>query len=561
MMPADLIVSGGSIITMDAALPHAQAFAVRDARIVAIGSDGEIAAHAGPATRRIELAGRTVVPGLIDSHAHLDREGLRRWYPSLAGCRSIADVGAVIAAATRACALGDWIVTAPLGIPPYHLNPATTLAEGRFPDRHDLDAVAPRHPVWIRAIWGHWGDGPPYVHVLNSAALAACAIDAHTPAPSSSVEIERDASGDLTGRILEHRITPVIEHTLLRTAPRFTVEIREAALERAMALALAGGITSIYEGHGISPDLFAAYQRLHARGAQHVRMTMPLSLPPWSSIADARAIVTECAGIAAMPGTGDDVLRISGIFLDYGGDAENAAIVAHDFPYTGWAGFLYRAVPAAEYRELCRVAARLRIRVNTIIGTALDDVLTIWEDVHAQTPIDALRWTLIHARETLPERDFPRIRRLGAVITTQPTSYAHRAGAPGVDERRLKAHRDYIDAGVPWALSTDNKPYDLRATLWSAVTRTESVHGRVVGQEQSISVMEALHALTAAGAYVCQSEHATGTLTVGKYADAVAFGKDPFTVEPEALRTLPVDLTLANGRVLHNLIDSGAPPA
>jgi predicted amidohydrolase YtcJ len=552
---ADTIVTGARVVTMDAARPHAQAFAVRDGRIVAVGDDAEIAGWAGPSTKRIDVAGRTMVPGFIDAHAHLDREGLRRWYPSLADCRSIGDVQRAIAVCVAERAANEWIVTAPLGVPPYHLNPAAGLAEGRFPDRRDLDAVAPAHPVWIRAIWGHWADGPPYVHVLNSAALAACGIDATTTAPSSSVTIERDASGDLTGRIIETRITPIAEHTLLRAAPRFTAGIRETALERAMTLALAGGITGIYEGHGISPDLFAAYERLHARGAQHVRMTMPLSLPPWSSLDEARAHIAACADVAGLAGVGDDTLRVAGIFLDYGGDFESAAIVAGDWPYTGWAGFLYHAVTPHDYYELCRTAAQHGLRVNTIAGRALDDILATWERVHAEFPIGDLRWVLIHARETIPGRDFPRIRRLGAVITTQPSSYVHRTGEPGVDESRLKAHRDYIDASIPWALSSDNKPYDLRETLWAAVTRTECVHGRVIGPAQRISVLEAIRALTSGGAFVCGSEHVVGTIAPGKYADAIAFGEDPFAADPEVLRTIPIDLTLAGGRVVHNRIE------
>jgi predicted amidohydrolase YtcJ len=550
----DTIVTGGNVVTMDPARPHAQAFAIRDGRIVAVGDDAEIARLAGTATRRIDLGGRTMVPGLIDGHAHLDREGLRRWYPSLAACTSIAGVQSVIASCVAERPAGDWIVTSPLGVPPYHLNPAATLAEQRFPDRHDLDAVAPAHPVWIRAIWGHWGDGPPYVHVLNSAALRLAGIDASTQAPSSSVEIERDGGGELTGRILETRIVPVVEHTLLRCAPRFTAEIREAALAVALDLALANGTTGIYEGHGISPDLHGAYRRLHARNAQHVRLTMPLSLPPWSSLGDAQAMIADVAPIAAFPGTGDDTLRISGIFLDYGGDVENAALAADDWPYTGWAGFLHHAIPPAEYRELCRAAAKHRIRVNTIVGAALDELLTIWEAVHAETPIDDLRWTLIHARTTDAARDFPRIRALGAIITTQPSTYAHKPGSPDVDESHLKAHRDYIEAGIPWALSSDNKPYDLRQTLFAAVTRTETMHGRVIGPGQRISVLEALRALTTSGAYLCGSEASVGTLAPGKYADAVAFGEDPFSVEAEALRDLPIDLTLAGGRVAHSTL-------
>ncbi len=552
---ADAIVTDANVVTMDPAQPAAQAFAVRDGRFAAVGDDDEIRALAGPHTRRFSAGGRTVVPGLIDAHAHMDREGLRRWYPSLGECRSIGDVQGVVAGCAAERAPGTWIVTAPLGGPPYHLAPAGSLAEGRLPERADLDSAAPAHPVWIRAVWGHWTDGPPYVHVLNSAALAACGIDADTASPSSTVTIERDAAGRLTGRIIETNLTPVAEFTLLRAAPRFTPEIRVAALEHAMALSVAAGTTSVYEGHGISPDVYAAYKALHDRNAQPVRLTMPFSLPPWSSIGEATNALRDWASIASGPGLGDDRLRVAGIYLEYGGHAENAAQVAPSWPYTGWAGFQAHAIPPGEYRELCRAAARYSLRVNTTIGRDLDAVLSIWQDVHDEFPIDGLRWVLIHGRYIDPQRDVPRIRRLGAVVTTQPSSYAHKPGDPAIDDNTQKAHRDYIDAGLPWALASDNKPYQLVKTLWAAVTRTEAVYGRIVGPAQRVSVEEALRALTASGAYVCFNEQRLGTITPGKHADAIAFAEDPFTIDPTRLRDLEVDFTMSGGAAVHDRLN------
>jgi predicted amidohydrolase YtcJ len=551
-MAADAILVDAAIATMDPARPRARAFAVRDGRFVAVGDEADILALAGPRTQRFRAGGRTVVPGLIDAHAHMDREGLRRWYPSLADCRSIADVQRAVRAGAAGRAPGTWVVTAPLGRPPYHLAPATSLAESRFPNRADLDAAAPAHPVWIRAVWGHWTDGPPYVHVLNSAALAACGIDANTAPPSSTVTIERDADGQLTGRIIETNLTPVAEFTLLRAAPRFTHAVRVAALEHAMALSLAAGTTSVYEGHGVSPDVYAAYKTLHDRDAQPVRLTMPFSLPPWSSLGEATAVLRDWASIASGAGLGDDRLRVAGIYLEYGGHAENANVVAPSWPYTGWAGFQAHAIDPAEYRELCRTAARHRLRVNTTIGRELDSVLTIWQDVHEEFPIDDLRWVLIHARHIDLQRDAPRIRRLGAVVTTQPSTYAHQAGDPTIDENAQKAHRDYIDAGLPWALASDNKPYDLVKTLWAAVTRKEAFHGRVVGPNQRISVEEALLALTASAAYVAFNERHVGTIAPGKLADAIAFAEDPFTIDADRLRDLQIDFTLAGGRAVHD---------
>ena len=552
MTAADLIVLNANVITMDDARPVARGFAVRNGLIVAVGSDADASAYAGPRTQIIDLEGRTILPGLIDGHAHIDREALRTWYPSLAGCRSIADVQAVVAGCVSVHGPGEWIVTAPLGVPPYHLDPGGTLAERRFPTRDDLDCISPANPVWIRAIWGHWADGPPFVHVLNSAALAAAGIDEATSPPSSSVEIERDPAGRLTGRVLEHRITPVVEHTLLRMAPLFTPEIREAALERSIAIAHAGGMTGVYEGHGIAPDVEGAYRRLHARNALRLRTTMAVSLGPWSSLDAARTLLENAAARAAHPGTGDARLLTDGVYLEFGGDPENAALSARAWPYTGWAGFLAHAIDQDSYRELCIVAARHGLRVNTTIGLTLDVVLKIWEDVHAQYPIDRFRWTLIHARETIPERDFPRILRLGAIVTTQPSTYAHRAGAPNVDESRIKAHRDYVDAGIPWALSSDNKPSDLRQTIAAAVTRRERMHGRLIGPGQAVTVFEAFRALTTSAAYLCGRETSLGTLSASKFADAVVFDRDPFLADPAELSSLPIALTLFDGSVVYD---------
>ena len=168
--------------------------------------------------------------------------------------------------------------------------------------------------------------------------------------PSSTVTIERDASGALTGRIIETNLTPVAEFTLLRAAPRFTHEIRVAALANAMALSLAAGTTSVYEGHGISPDVYAAYKTLYDRDEQPVRLTMALSLPPWSSVGEASTALHDWGSIASGRGIGDDRLRVAGIYLEYGGHAENANLVAPSWPYTGWAGFQAHAIPPDEYR-------------------------------------------------------------------------------------------------------------------------------------------------------------------------------------------------------------------
>jgi predicted amidohydrolase YtcJ len=556
MMNIDTIVANAKVATLDRALPEAEAFAIADGRIVAIGSNVEVLDLAGAATIVHDMEGRTVAPGFIDTHAHMDREGLRQWYPSLAACRSIADVQAVVAGCAATRPAGEWIVTGPLGEPPFHLNLPGILREGRYPDRHDLDRVAPKHPVWLRAIWGLWSNDPPFVQVLNSAALAACGIDRDTPAPASTVTIEHDDAGEPTGRIFESSVWPAAEFTILRATPPWTTAMRTAALENAMSLSLAAGTTGVFEGHGVAAELHKIYKTLHDRGDQRVRATFPLSLPPFSDVREAIAQLEDWAHYANGPGFGDDRLRTSGVYLEYAGEDELSAVAAQAWPYTGWAGFLPHRIAPDDYLALCRTAARLRLRVATVIAMDLDEVLTVWERVQAETPIDDLRWVLVHGRGMQPQRDYPRIRRLGAVVTTQPSSYLHRSGLNlvknGFDPDALMAHRDYLDHDIPWSLSTDNKPYGLLFTLWCAVTRIERVRGEVLGPSQRVSVGQALHALSAAGAYASFTERHVGTLSIGKFADAIAFSDDPFTIAPESLKDLSVAFTMVGGEVMHD---------
>ena len=190
---------------------------------------------------------------------------------SLEDCRSIADIPARIRELAARTPRGDWIVTMPIGTPPYYFRPEATLAEGRFPTRAELDAAAPDHPVYIRGIWGYW-DKPPITSVANSLALARAGVTRDTPPPASVVEIEKDPAGEPTGIFREHAPVPVLEFTTFRDVPRFTHEHRVRGLKIAMARALSAGTTSVYEAHGVAPEVQRVYRELHEAeiGRAHV---------------------------------------------------------------------------------------------------------------------------------------------------------------------------------------------------------------------------------------------------------------------------------------------------
>src|SRR5262245_10038846 len=211
-----LVLRNGKLITVNARFDIAQALAIEAGRIIAVGSDAEIAPLIDAATEVIDLGGRAAVPGLIDAHAHMDREGLKQALPSLAGVRSIDDVLTRIAALARDRAPGEWIVTMPLGDPPEFEGMPDLLREGRFPNRWDLDKVAPDNPVFIKPGWGYWRVTLPLVGIANSRALALAGIDNETKSPAASLEIDRDANGTPTGIFRDFNFMPILELTLFR---------------------------------------------------------------------------------------------------------------------------------------------------------------------------------------------------------------------------------------------------------------------------------------------------------------------------------------------------------
>ena len=292
---ADWVFTNGRILTLDRTRPTAGALAVQGERISAVGAPRDVRGWRDRRTRVIDLRGATVIPGLVDAHAHLDREGLKLIHPSLARCRSIADVQMLVRRLAVRREAGEWIVTMPLGAPPFYRDVPACLAEGRWPTRADLDAAAPDNPVYLRGIWGYWNK-PPVYSVANSVALRRAGVTRDT-VPPPGVEIDRDAAGEPTGVFIERNLIQVLEFTLMRDAPRFTHADRLAALAESQRRYAARGVTSVYEGHGIAPEVLAVYREAHERGALHLRATLAVS-PTWDGPVEAATALREVASWA-----------------------------------------------------------------------------------------------------------------------------------------------------------------------------------------------------------------------------------------------------------------------
>src|SRR6266850_157291 len=482
---ATLVLRHGKIVTVDRHGTIAEAVAIDGNTILHVGSSAEMQPFIGPETRVMELRGACVIPGLIDAHAHMDREGLRDLFPSLAGAQSVREVVDLIAREVAAKPPGQWLVTAPLGTPPYHFDVAEMLVENRVPTRWDLDAVSAPNPVYIQAIWGYWG-WPPLVSVLNSRALEVCGISRQTQPPWEVVEIRQDGHGEPTGIILEHNFVPTVEFTLLEQTPRFTIAQPIEGLWLSMQRFNAAGTTSIYEGHGIDPDLMLAYKRLWSIGAMTVRSHL-LFTPPSKSANEFREQLEDWARVASGGGIGDDWLRVGGMCFQLSGDRTVAELRRQAKPYTSWAGHYHDPVTPAELRELAVIAAQNDLRVCVLADQILnvDAVLTAYEEADRCVGIRDKRYVIQHLQFATP-RQLERMKALGLVIGVHPNNHIWKRGKRHLTPEgrqqidRVPPMRDLIDWDIPVTVETDGSPIELLHALWVLLARRERETGEVV---------------------------------------------------------------------------------
>lgn len=547
---APLVLRNGKIITVNPRFDIAQALATRDGRILAVGTDAEIEPFIDASTRVIDLAGRAATPGLIDAHAHMDREGLKQALPSLAGVRSIDDVLTRIATLARDRGPGEWIVTMPLGDPPEFEGMPGLLREGRFPNRQELDQAAPDNPVFIKPGWGYWRVTLPLVGIANSRALAAAGINKETKSPAASLEIDRDANGTPTGIFRDFNFMPILELTLMRGVPAFDFATRVRALAASMRVYNSFGTTSVFEGHGVNADVIAAYQRVRAEHPT-VRATLMFS-PAWrgTSADDVVGMISDWGRWLAGRGLGDEWLRMQGVFAEVDTSLEHVLRKAA-FPDTGWAGFNYAGLPAETVKTLLLECARNGIRVE-VIGTALLETLA---DVARTAPITGQRWVLAHV-EALDQRQLDLVRELGLCITTHTNSAIYKRGAALRDRVGASRLNDIVplrrllDAGVPVGLATDNVPVSLWYPIWQVVARIDRTINAPIARGQALTREEALRCATMGGAYLSFGEDLKGSLEPGKLADVAVLSQDPLTCALEDLRDTVAETTIVGGEIV-----------
>jgi len=546
-----LLLTKGKVITLDGESSICEALAIEGNRIVAVGRLDDVRSVAGPDCDEIDVQGRAVIPGLIDTHAHMDREGLKSIGPSLAGCRTIDDVLQRIEIAARQAEPGEWIVTMPVGEPPFYWDGPAGLREQRLPNRRELDRVSPRNPVYIRPIWGYWRHAPKpecIVSAANSLALAATGLTAATPFPSGTVEPEIDPeTGDLLGIFAEKSGIPIVELIMLSDASRFSEEQRRNGLVRAMSVYNSLATTGTYEGHGVSSDVFRAYRACHRSPGLSVRVRMTHS-PSWGTIGDGdpAAVVSQWAYWAS--GLGDPFLSLNGLYVDHRWGPDDL-VRARAAPYTGWAGYHYdSSLPKEKIKSVLLAAAK-----NDIQCVALSsDLIGLLGEVDREVSLVGRRWIIQHFGP-LTQAQCETAARLGLVLTPLSIRYIYKEGrdpdAPGIDDFMPLAR--LASMGVPVTFASDNAPPSLFHCIWHAVARRDRFGRAVAPAHEKLSREQALRSATINGAYLTFEENERGTLEPGKLADLAVLSDDPLTCPEETLPDIRSMLTLVDGRVVH----------
>jgi len=546
--PPDTIYYNGHIVTMWSDHPEVEAIAIRGDRFVAAGGTADIRKLAASTTTEIDLAGRTVLPGLQDSHTHPIAAALSEQDRPVPVMSSIPDILAHIRN------LSD--VTPPdsvIFVPKVY---ATRLAERRYPDRYELDKAAPRHAAMT-------DNG--YASVLNSVALERLGIGRETPQPPNG-KIIKDSKGEPTGLILG---APQLLGTLRRAKP-VTQDDMIWALKAMQKKYNEAGLTSTID-RSQGPEGFRVYQSLRRQNQLTVRSTVTYLISGQGTPDQVRQDIER---IPFVTGMGDDWFRVGPIKVVADGGiltgtaylrepyGTHTAIYGYDDPE--YRGVL--SVPRENLIEMARVANRLgwQMTAHTTGGGATDALLDAYEAADRDRSIADRRFTVTHGNFPNAQA-IERARRLGVAFDSQP-AWLHLDGAAIKDVFGAGRMRDFLplksmfDAGLIVAGGSDHmirfdsrtaiNPYNPFFGMWMAITR-KTVDGTTLGPDQVVSREQALRMWTLNGAWMTFEEKTKGSIEPGKLADMVVVSKDYLHCPVDEIKGIEALLTVVGGQVVY----------
>jgi predicted amidohydrolase YtcJ len=520
----DFILHNANIFTVNSREPRAQAVAIASGRFLAVGSDADVLNLAHVGARKLDLGGKTVLPGFIDAHSHPAEAGLSHLRMVDCDLRSISAIQAALRERAAKTPAGEWV----LGFK----YDDTKTDDGRPLTIADLDAAVPDHPVHIEHRGGH-------TVYANSLGFRKAGIDDRTPDPPGG-KIDRDpATGKLSGRVAESAqafFEKAIPSNFTREDHREGVKLISKMLART-------GITSATEAQGTPIDL-RAYQDARDSGDLLYRAYCFINYRFIDSMIE--------AGVRT--GLGDEWVRVGAMKLVCDGSiSERTARLS--VPYEGRPndyGILVMTEDELYTNGRKAHLAGWQIGTHANGDVGIDTTLRVYERLQKESPRTDPRFRLEHC--TVVNDDLiARIKTLGAIPTPFSTYvYYHGEKMRYYGAERLNhmfALRSFLDAGIRATQASDYPPGEFipMMALQSEVTRTDR-KGNVWGPKQKITVEEAIRVGTINGAYASYEENLKGSIEAGKLADLVVLGRDPLMENPSTLVTIPVERTMAGGR-------------
>lgn len=545
--PADLVVVNARVYTADAGRPLATALAVRGGRLAFVGDDGGARALRGPATRVVDLGGRTVLPGLVDAHGHLLGLGLVLHQVDVAGTRSYAEVVRRVAeharahpaAGSSAAAGSAWVLGRGWD--------QNAWGDTRFPTHEALSAAVPDRPAWIGRVDGHAG-------LANAAAMRAAGVTRDTPDPAGG-RIERDAAGNPTGVFVDHA-QALVERVI---PPPSGAEVR-TALRDATAELHRYGLTGVHDP-GEPRAVIELMEEMAGRGE--------LELRTYAMVADDSAALAYYFARGPRSGLAGGRLWVRAVKL-YADGALGSRGAALLEPYSDDpknTGLLLSA--PAHIRDVATRALRAGFQVNThAIGDRGNRlVLDAYEAALREVPTADHRFRIEHA-QILHHDDVPRFAALGVIPSMQAshqTSDMYWAGTRLGEGRLLGAYawRSLLDAGsiVPNGSDFPVERVNPLISFHAAVSRQDAAGWPAGGwhPEQRMTRDEALRSVTLWPAMAAFQEHDLGSLTAGKYADFVVLDRDVMRAAPDEILGAHVLATYIGGRAVYEAPPQAAP--
>ena len=524
----DTVLVNGKIVTVDDRFTIAQALAIKGERILKVGTTAEVEALRGPQTRVIDLAGRTVIPGLIDNHAHwvraAEHDELR-----FDGVTSRQQALKMLADRVHSVPAGEWIVV--LG----GWSEEQFTDESRGFSLEELDRIAPNNPVVLQAVYNH--------SYLNSVALIAAKIDAGTPDPQGG-RIEKDAGGKPTGLVRGAGGVAFV-------AARVPLQNQEAWLANTRKLVSylnSMGVTAWLDagGRGMGAKHYEPYRYLADRGELTIRLFWTTIRQP-ATPAQVDAVIGEIRDLKPFQGN------------DY-------------FDNVGWGESVFapvttqllrvetntRAEDLAQMRRLLLALAERGIYVNSHVemSTAIDAFLNEYESINKERPIKGLHWSFSHL-DQVSEAQLERMKKLGmtAQIHSRPLiqgALMHKVH--GDKAWDMPPFRRIQDSGIHWGLGSDATAVTTSNPFY---TLSFAVTGRMIGgravNRQTITREEALIAHTRSNAIFLFQEGNLGSLAPGKYADLLVLDRDYLTVPDSEIKDIRPLVTMVGGQVVHDV--------